>query len=168
MLGTALLLLLTVAVGGLAVYLVTYPPGVLDPASQEQPIIPPGIETETPTTAPPAGAPAPDPAAPVVQLTLGPACGAAAPLVEQADAVRDTSVDDPDALSTETITNLTRDLQTLSNIAPPELKTLIDTLNGVLVALNNSVIAGDDEPDLDGDAATAATDAIRTLCDPPE
>ncbi|MDQ4039867.1 MAG: hypothetical protein M3313_16350, partial [Actinomycetota bacterium] len=51
-LGTALLLLATVAVGGLAVYLVTYPPGVLDPASQEQPIIPPGIETEDPAAAP--------------------------------------------------------------------------------------------------------------------
>ena len=166
--GTALLLLATVAVGGLAVYLVTYPPGVLDPASQEQPLIPPGIEPETSTAAPPAGAPAPAPAAPTAQLTLGPACGAVAPLVEQADAVRDTTVEDPDALDSAVITNLTRDLQTVSNIAPPELKTLIDTLNSVLVALNNSVIAGDDEPDLDGDAATAATDAIRTLCEPPE
>lgn len=166
MLGTALLVLATVAVGGLAVYLIGDPPGALDPASQVQPLIPPGIETTDPTRTPPAGGPAPDPAAvPPVQLTLGPACGAVAPLIEQADGVRDISVNDPDALDTVVITALTSELQTLSNISPPELKVLIDTLNAVLVALNNSVIAGEDEPDLDGDAATAATDAIRTLCE---
>lgn len=166
MIGTALLVLATVAVGGVAVYLVTYPPGVLEPASQEQPILPPGIETETPTTAPPAGAPAVDPAAPPpVVLTLASACGAAAPLIEAADAVRDTSVEDPAALDSAVITSVTSDLQTLSNLSPPELKSLIDTLNAVLVALNNSVIAGDTEPQLDGEAATASTDGIRALCE---
>ncbi|MDQ3055505.1 MAG: hypothetical protein M3R66_17345 [Actinomycetota bacterium] len=131
-----------------------------------QPIVPPGIETETPTTAPPAGPPAVDPAAPPpVVLTLASACGAAAPLIDAADAVRDTSVEDPAALDSAVITSVTSDLQTLSNCSPPELKPLIDTLNGVLVALNNSVIAGDAEPQLDGEAATESTDAIRTLCE---
>ncbi len=163
MIGTAFLVLATVAVGGLAVYLVTYPPGVLDPASQEQPIIPPGIQTEDPTTPP--AAPVVDPAVPPVQLTLSSACGAAAPLIDAADAVRDTSVEDPEALDSAVITSVTQDLQTLSNLSPPELKPLIDTLNAVLVALNNSVIAGDSEPQLDGEAATESTDAIRTLCE---
>ncbi len=165
MIGTALLVLATVVVGGVAVYLVTYPPGVLDPASQEQPIIPPGIEPEETTTAPPAGAPVVDPAVPPVQLTLASACGAASPLIDAADAVRDTSVEDPEALDSAVITSVTSDLQTLSNLSPPELKALIDTLNAVLVALNNSVIAGDTEPQLDGEAATESTDAIRTLCE---
>lgn len=165
MIGTALLVLTTVVVGGVAVYLVTYPPGVLDPASQEQPIIPPGIETEETTTAPPAGAPVVDPAVPPVLLTLASACGAAGPLIDAAGAVRDTSVEDPEALDSAVITSVTSDLQTLSNLSPPELKAPIDTLNAVLVALNNSVIAGDTEPQLDGEAATASTDAIRALCE---
>lgn len=164
--GTVFLVLATVVVGGVAVYLVTYPPGVLDPAgSQEQPLIPPGIETEETTTAPPAGTPVVDPAVSPVQLTLASACGAAAPLIDAADAVRDTSVEDPEALDSAVITSVTSDLQTLSNLSPPELKALIDTLNAVLVALNNSVIAGDTEPQLDGEAATESTDAIRTLCE---
>ncbi|MBA3799885.1 MAG: hypothetical protein H0X18_12500 [Geodermatophilaceae bacterium] len=79
--------------------------------------------------------------------------------------MRDTSVEDPEALDSAVITSVTSDLQTLSNLSPPELKALIDTLNAVLVALNNSVIAGDTEPQLDGESATESTDAIRTLCE---
>ncbi len=165
LIGTAFLVLATVVVGGVAVYLVTYPPGVLDSTSQEQPIIPPGIETEMTTTPPPPAAPVVDPAAPPVQLTLASACGAAAPLIAAAEAVGDTSVEDPEALDSAVITSATSDLQTLSNLSPPELKAPIDTLNAVLVALNNSVIAGDNEPQLDGEAATESTDAIRALCE---
>ncbi|MGI8625638.1 MAG: hypothetical protein ACR2J5_03555 [Geodermatophilaceae bacterium] len=168
-LGNVLLVLATLAVAGLVAYLVMNPPGVLDPASQQA-----ALPTPTPTDAAgvpvdpaaPAPAPAPPPApTSAVGLTLGPACGAVSPLLTQADEVRSTAIEDPDALVSEDISALTRDMTTLSDISPPELNTLIDTLTGVLVALNNALLAGDENPELDNDAATTATDDIRALCE---
>ncbi len=170
--GNVLLLLATLAVGGMVAYLVMNPPGVLDPAAQTSLVEPSGSDALAPgpdgatTGTPPPGAPVPatDPAAPV-GLTLGPACGAVSPLLTTADGVRTTAIENPDALVSSDISNLTRDMQTLSDISPPELNTLIDTLTGVLVALNNALIAGDENPELDSDAATESTDAIRALCE---
>lgn len=167
-LGNVLLVLATLTVGGLVAYLVLNPPGVLDPASQRA-----ALPTTTPTDtgavpvdpAAPPPAPAPDPPAPPVGLTLGPACGAVSPLLTQADGVRNTAIEDPDALVSEEISALTRDMTTLSDISPPELNTLIDTLTDVLVALNNALLAGEENPELDNDAATESTDAIRVLCE---
>lgn len=166
MLGNVLLVLATLAVAGLVAYLVLNPPGVLDPAGQQE-ALPTTTPTETATvdptasTAPPAQ-PAPPPP---VGLTLGPACGAVSPLLTQADEVRTTAIENPDALVSEEISALSRDMQTLSDISPPELNTLIDTLTGVLVALNNALLAGEENPELDNDAATTSTDEIRVLCE---
>ncbi len=166
-LGNVLLLLATLAVAGLVAYLVINPPGVLDPASQESLIV-----TTTPTGTdvvvdPAAGTPAATaaPPAPPVGLTLGPACGAVSPLLTQADEVRTTAIEHPENLVSDDISALTRDMTTLSDISPPELNTLVDTLTGVLVELNNALLAGDENPNLDSEAATTSTDEIRALCE---
>lgn len=168
MLGNVLLVLATLAVAGLVAYLVLNPPGVLDPASQQAALPTPTTSTDPaavpvdPAAVPPAVPPA---APPAVGLSLGPACGAVSPLLAQADEVRNTALEDPDALVSEEISALTRDMQALSDISPPELNTLIDTLTDVLVGLNNAILAGDENPDLDNEAATGTTDAIRVLCE---
>lgn len=168
-LGNVLLVLATLAVAGLVTYLVLYPPGALDPASQQAPVpTAPGAEAapvaETaPAPVPPPPAPAPPEPMPGA-LSLGPACGAVSPLLTSADDIRNTAIEDSDALVTETISNLTRDLQALSDISPEELSTLIDPLIEVFVELNNAVLAGEENPDVDTEAATTSTDAIRTLC----
>lgn len=164
-LGNVLLLLTTLAVGGVAGYLIVYPPGVLDPASQQSAL--PVTTTDT-TGVLPSGAPVPpvlDPNEVPGMLSLGPACGAVAPLLSRSDDVRTTAIDNSAALDTETISDLTRDLQALSVISPVELKALIDPLTTVLVELDNSVLAGEENPQIDSDTAEGTTDSIRTLCD---
>jgi len=164
-LGNVLLVLATLAVGGLAAYLVLNPPGVLDPASQQD-----SIPTVTDPAAPPVDPDAPpvdpaEPAPPAVGLTLGAACGAVSPLLTQAAEVRTTAIQNPDGLVSDDISALTRDMTTLSDITPPELNTLIDELTGVLVALNNALLAGEGNSQIDTEAATTSTDAIRVLCE---
>lgn len=164
-LGNVLLLLMTLAVGSVAGYLIVNPPGVLDPASQQAAL---PVTTPDTTGALPSGAPVPpvlDPGEVAGMLSLGPACGAVAPLLTRSDDVRTTAIDNPDALDTETISDLTRDLQSLSVISPAELKALIDPLTTVLVELNNSVLAGEENPQINSEAAEGTTDSIRTLCD---
>lgn len=165
-LGDVLLVLATLAVAGLVTYLVLYPPGVIDPASQQVPLTTaPATETAPAAAPPPAPAPAPPPDAGAPgQLSLGTACGAVSPLLDRADDTRKVARDDFGALDSETISALTRDLQTLSDISPEELSTLIDPLTAVLVALNNAVLAGDENPELDTEAAETSTEAIRVLC----
>lgn len=163
-----MLLLATLGVGALAVYLVLNPPGVLDPASQQSSLPGvPGATTTTGTAVPTSAAPAPPPAEPVDpagQLTLDPACGAVSPLLTRADEVKDQALEDSNALDSQTISDLTRDLQALSDISPDELSTLIDPLTTVLVELNNALLAGQENPELDSEAAEANSEAIRTLC----
>lgn len=161
--GNTFLGLATLAVGALAVYLVLAPPGVLDPASQQvAPAIPVGTET-----APAPGAPVPpqvEPAEVPGQLSLGPACGAVSPLLNLADEVRSTAIDNSDALNTEMISDLTRDLQSVSDISPDELDALIDPLTTVLVELNNAILAGEENPEIDSEVAEGTTESIRVLC----
>lgn len=167
-LGNVILLLATLAVGGLAAYLVLNPPGVLEPASQQSSIPGiPGSETPPGTAVPTSAAPAPPPADPVEpagQLTLGPACGAVSPLLTRADEVKDQALLDSNALNSQTISDLTRDLQALSDISPDELSILIDPLTAVLVELNNALLAGSENPELDSESAEAGSEAIRSLC----
>jgi len=169
-LGNVLLLLATLAVGGMVAYLVMNPPGVLDPAGQQS-LLAPGATDALGSAvpgAPVSGAPVPTaPAAepnPGVLLTLRPACGAVSPLLGQADDVRNAALEDPDSLVSEDISALTRDLETLSDISPPELNTLIDQLTGVLVQLNNALLSGEERPDID-EEASQTTEAIRALCE---
>ncbi len=167
-LGNLLLGLATLAVAALVAYLVINPPGVLDPASDLGPL----------PSSPRSGAAAPDAtsggAAPPAgaatsgvpgTLSLGTACGAINPLLGRADEVRATAVDDSDALVPESISDLTRDLETLSNTAPAELAAQIDPLTQILVNLNNELLADKEFPDVNVDGAEAATTAIRDLCD---
>lgn len=176
-LGNVLLVLATLAVAGLVAYLVLNPPGVLDPAGQQSLSTATGTVTAPVATPPPSGtAPgtasgtaAPPPpntgtSVPPGQLSLGTACGAAAPLLDRADNVRSTAIDDSDALDSASIADLTRELTSLSDISPAELNSLIDPLTAVLVDLNNSILAGEDNPELDTETATASTEAIRELC----
>lgn len=164
MLGNVLLVLITLGVGALAGYLVVNPPGVLDPAGQRV-----SLPTTTSTAVTPApGGPVPpvvDPAEVPGQLSLGPACGAVSPLLSRADEVRNTAINNIDGLSTETISDLTRDLQTLSDIAPEELDLLIDPLTNVLVELNNEILAGAEFPEINSEVAEGSTNDIRALCD---
>lgn len=155
--GNVLLLLATLAVAALVAYLVLYPPGVLDPASQQS------VATTPPPTSSPA-APTGS-ASPPAALSLEAACGGVAPLLDQTDAVITTAIGDSAALDSETISNVARDLQTSSGTAPAELKTLIDPLAAQLVELNNAVLAGEETPDFDAEKATASTGGIRTLCE---
>ncbi len=166
MLGNVLLLLFTLAVGAAAGYLILNPPGVLDPAGQQAVLPAPTGAEATPTPAP--GAPAPpvlDPAEVPGLLSLGPACGAVSPLLSRSDEVRATAIDNSDALDSETISDLTRDLQSLSDISPAELGALIDPLTTVLVELNNALLAGEENPEIESEVAEGTTEAIRTLCD---
>ncbi len=156
-----LLVLATLGVVGLVTYLVLYPPGVMDPASQES-----AIPVAVTSTAPPSPPPPPPP--PPVLLALDSACGAVAPLLADADEVATLASNDIESLESEMISNVTRELQMLSDISPPELNELIDPLTQVLVDLNNAILAGEDSPEIDSDAATATADAIRGLCDPEE
>lgn len=166
-LGNLLLVLATLAVAALVAYLVVNPPGVVDTASDLDPlpsstsgvVAPPGTSGGA---APPAGAAT---SGVPGQLSLGTSCGAINPLLSRADEVRTTAVDDSDALVPESISDLTRDLETLSNIAPPELSAQIDPLTQILVDLNNELLANKEFPDVNVDGAEAATDAIRDLCD---
>ncbi len=167
-LGNLLLFLATLAVAGLVTYLVLNPPGVLDPASQQSLPTPPGAtgtaSGPTPSASGSAQPTDPNTSGAPGQLSLGTACGGVSPLLDRADEVRNTAIDDSNALNSESISNLPRDLQTLSDISPDELASLIDPLTSVLVELNNSVLAGEENPQLDTEAATASTDAMRTLC----
>ncbi len=159
MLGNLLLLLATLAVGGLVAYLVLNPPGVLDQASGEQPL--PTTPTASSSAAPPAATSAP---ASPTELGLEASCTGLTPLLDQTDTVTTTATDDPGALDSETISALAGNLQAASGTAPDQLSALIDPLAGQLVELNNAVLAGEDDPAFDAEAATASTEAIRTLC----
>lgn len=166
MLGNVLLLLFTLAVGTLAGYLILNPPGVLDPTSQQAALPVQPTAEATPTPAP--GAPVPpvlDPEEVPGLLSLGPACGAVSPLLTRSDDVRATAINNSDALDSETISDLTRDLQALSDISPAELGALIDPLTTVLVELNNAILAGEENPEIDSEVAEGTTEDIRTLCD---
>lgn len=166
MLGNVLLLLATVAVTGMVIYLVLNPPGVLEPASQQSIPTAPVVST-TPSPAPVATAPAPPPATtvdPGTQLTLESACGAVNPLLGRADDISTAAQENPDTLNSTTISDLTRELQALSDVSPPELKALIDPLNALLVGLNNALLAGEERPQLDIELAHTSSEDIRTLC----
>lgn len=161
--GKVLLLLATLVVIGGAAYLVANPPGLLDPASQDA-----ALPTTTTVATPAPGAPAPpvtDPAEVPGQLSLSPACGAVLPLLIRSDDVRTQAIENIDGLAPETISDLTRDLQTLSDISPDELDVLIGPLTTVLVELNNAILAGEENPELDSELADGSTESIRTLCD---
>ncbi|MDQ3734144.1 MAG: hypothetical protein M3400_09140 [Actinomycetota bacterium] len=160
-----LLLLMTLAVLGGAAYLVANPPGVLDPASQQAAL--PTTTTAPATTLPP-GAPVPpvvDPGEVPGQLSLGTACGAVLPLLTRTDDVRTTAIENIDALDSETISDLTRDLESLGGVSPAELDAFIDPLTQVLVELNNEILAGAENPELDTEIAEGSSDSIRALCE---
>lgn len=160
--GNLLLVLATLAVAGLVAYLMLYPPGVLDSASQPQ-----SIPTAPSSTAVASGAVPPSataaPAAPQ-QLTLEASCGGVTPLLDQTDVVVTTATEDSGALDSATIATLATNLQAVSGTAPDELSALIDPLAAQLVELNNAVLAGTEDLQFDAEAATNSTEAIRALC----
>lgn len=167
-LGNLLLVLATVAVGLLVAYLVINPPGVVESSDLNPlptgPTSPSGAAaggTTTGQTAPPEG-----PATSGVpgQLSLDTACGAINPLLDRADEIRTTAIDNSDALVPESISDLTRDLETLANASPPELSAVVDPLTQILVDLNNEVLAGREFPEVDSSGAEQATATARELC----
>lgn len=167
-LGNLLLVLATLAVAALVAYLVINPPGVLDPASDLDPL--PSASSSAPAGGEPTSGEAAPPAGPATsgvpgQLSLGTVCGAIQPLLDRADEVRTTAVDDSNALVPASISDLTRDLQTLAATSPPEIKPPIDTLTQILLDLNNEVLSGAEFPDVNADGAETATTTIRDLCD---
>lgn len=162
-LGNLLLVLATLAVAGLVAYLVLYPPGKLTQTSVDQPLpTSPSVSASASasTSAAPSGA-----TTTPAQLGLEASCEGLTPLLDQTDTVATTATDDPAALDSETISTLARNLQAASGTAPDQLSALIDPLAGQLVELNNAVLAGEDDPTFDAEAATASTGAIRTLCE---
>lgn len=180
-LGNLLLIIATLAVVGLVAYLVVNPPGSADSVASGSPLstLPSGSAAASsgavgPTSvAPPATTPAPPPksggppdtptAVPEGQLGLSTACAALNPLLDRADDVRNQAIEDASAVDPTTVSDLTRELNTVAEISP-SLTDPIDQLNQVLVDLNNELLANKDFPDVDNDGAEAATTTMRELC----
>ncbi|MBA3524478.1 MAG: hypothetical protein H0T85_08005 [Geodermatophilaceae bacterium] len=174
-LGNLLLIIATLAVVGLVAYLVLNPPGSSDATGSDSPLPTLSSGSTAPGSGVPPTTPIPPPAAttaassssgntvPEGQLALDTACAALNPLLDRADDVRNQAIEDANAVDPVTVSDLTRELNTVAEISP-SLTEPIDQLNQVLVDLNNELLAGADFPDVDNAGAEAATTQMRELC----
>lgn len=155
-------MLATLGVAALVVYLVTSPPGAVDPALR-------GADgnLSSSSSAPPPSA-APTTTAPAVTLppplSLAGACGAVLPVVDRVESVRFDYVNNADGVDPGRVTAIATDLQSIRDLAPAELATTIDPLLNLMTAFAGSLNGSADAP-LDLDAASASEDAIRGQCD---
>ncbi len=160
-LGNFLLVLVTLGVAGLVVYLVTSPPGAVDPSlsGSDLDLIPsssaPATSEVPPTTTVAVTLPPP--------LSLAGACGAVLPVVDRVESVRFDYVNGSESLEPARVNAVATDLQSIRDLSPAELATTIDPLLNQMTAFATS-LEGSTQATLDLDAASASEDAIRKQC----